>query len=267
MRKIKRRRKLRALDRFRQPDRSEWFFLLGVVVFLVLLVPFQPYDGLQRSATALANAKPYHGDAVIIAIDQQTESGLISQLWSERDLATLVEKVGSGEPERVIIDRQYFKFARPDGSGQLAGALASLKRPAVWVIEISSGDAAAIASTDSIGSDVEFAQTSSQIPSAFARFVEPAVLAFKVYPLGAPIFTPNSVNTSSGRYRSLPRILAGHQSGDDTGIIDIDVSLMPQSIPVFSASDVLSGAVGPDAFTQKNVVISHTGQLNRDIIA
>lgn len=267
MRKIESRRKLRALDRFRQPDRSEWFFLLGVIVFLVLLVPFAPYDWAQRYATAAANAKDYRGDAVIIAIDQQTESGLTSQLWSERDLANLVEKVGGGDPERVIIDRQYFKFARPDGSGQLADALASLKRPAVWVIEISSSDAAAITSEDSIRPDAKFAETSSQIPSAFARFVEPAVLAFKAYPLGAPIFTPTSVKTSSGRYRSLPRILAGRQSGDDTGIIDIDVSQIPQSIPVFSASDVLSGAVGPDAFTQKNVVISHTGQLNRDIIA
>jgi hypothetical protein len=102
VRKIESRRKLRALDRFRQPDRSEWFFLLGVIVFLVLLVPFQPYDGLQRSATALANAKPYHGDAVIIAIDQQTESGLTSQLWSERDLATLVQKVGAEIPSASL---------------------------------------------------------------------------------------------------------------------------------------------------------------------
>jgi signal transduction histidine kinase/CheY-like chemotaxis protein len=266
VRKIEIRRKLKALNRLRQPDRSEWFFLLGVAMVLALVVPFFAYDWAQRTATASANAKAYQGDAVIIAIDQRSESGLPSQLWSERDLATLVEKVGGGDPARVIIDRQYFKFARRDGSDRLAGALASLKRPAVWVIEISSDDAAAIRSTKSPGPDAQFAQTSSQIPSAFARLVQPAVMTFQVYPLGAPIFTPTAVKTDAGRYRSLPVILAGRQTDADAEIIDIDVSLKPQSIPVYSAGDVLSGMIGPETFTQKYVVISHTGQLDRDTV-
>lgn len=267
MRKIESRRKLRALDRFRQPERSEWFFLLGVVVFLVLLVPFTPYDWMQRSATALANAKTYRGNAVIIAIDRKTESNLPSNLWSEPDLANLVEKVGSADPERVVIDRQYFKFARPDGSGRLAGTLASLKKSALWVVEISSDDASAILGKASPSPDARLAQTSSQIPSAFARLVQPAVLAFQVYPLGAPIYTPTSVSANAGKYQALPVLLAGRQTGKNFGLIEIDLSIKPQSIPVFSAGDVLSGAVGPEEFTQKYVVISHTGQLDRDTIS
>lgn len=266
MRKIESRRKLRGLNSFRQVDRSEWYFLLGVAVLLILLVPFEPYDWAQRSVTAQTNAKAYRGDAVIIAIDQKTENALPSNLWSERDLARLVEKVGGADPQRVIIDRQYFKFARRNGSGQLAGALSNLKRPAVWVIEISSDDASAIPSTGSPGPDSRLAPTSSQIPSAFAPFVEPAVLTFQVFPLGVPVYTPTSVNSKAGRYRSIPMILAGRPAGENTGIIDIDVSIDPKSIPVFSAGDVLSGAVGAETFAQKYVVISHTIQLDRDTI-
>ena len=192
---------------------------------------------------------------------------MLHGLWSEPDLANLVEKVGSADPERVVIDRQYFKFARPDGSGRLAGTLASLKKSALWVVEISSDDASAILGKASPSPDARLAQTSSQIPSAFARLVQPAVLAFQVYPLGAPIYTPTSVSANAGKYQALPVLLAGRQTGKNFGLIEIDLSIKPQSIPVFSAGDVLSGAVGPEEFTQKYVVISHTGQLDRDTIS
>lgn len=266
MRKIEIRRKLKALNRLRQPDRSEWFFLLGVAVVLALVVPFEPYDWAQRYVTSVANAKAYRGDAVIIAIDQQTESSLSSNLWSERDLGTLVEKVGGADPKRVIIDRQYFKFARRDGSGRLADALAGLARPAVWVIEISPQDAAAISRMEQSAPQMRLAQTSSQIPLGFAQFVQPAVLTFQVYPLGTPIFTPTTVNTAAGKYPSIPGILASRQIGEDARMIEIDTSIAPQTIPVFSAGDILSGAIGVENFAAKNVLISHTNRIDRDTI-
>lgn len=249
---------------FRRPRKSEWYYLLFTIIFLVIVVPFEPYDWAQRAVTATVNAKDYRGDAVIIAIDDATQRNLASKSWSERDLAALISKIGSAKPTQIVIDRQFFQFDTPSETEELAKALAGLQQPAAWVIELSPKDAAAISSSGAKAGDEAFAQTSPQIPSAISGLVVPAVMTFQSYAFGAPTYAPTALRTDEGLIPSAAGILAGTAADQSVDIIDIDVSLDPATVPLYSAGDVLGGTVNPSEFANKGVVVSFTGRVGRD---
>lgn len=246
----------------RSPRKTEWYYLIAITLFVVLLVPFEPYDWVQRAVTAVVQPKDYRGNAVIIAIDEDTERGLPSRTWSEADLAALLGTIGNQSPQRIIINRQYFKFSSPAGVARLYDALAGLPQPAVWVIELSPDDAAV--QTGASGEVTEFAQRSTQIPAALSGMVVPAAMIFKPFPLSAPIYALPSVKTDEGDFPTVAAILAQPSAKPNGSIIDIDVSYDPATIPTYSAGDVLSRAVDPAVFKDKQVVISFTRVVGRD---
>lgn len=256
----------------RRPKKSEWYQFSFIVVFLIVLVPFEPYDWLQRAVTAVANARDYRGDAVIIAIDQKTERNLGSKAWSEQDLADLLGKLQGANAKQIVIDRQFFQFDRPDDTlvetpdetAKLASALAQLPERPVWVIDVSPGDVASIPSTSAPADRAAYAQMSSQIPSAFSGLVIPAVMTFQPYPLGSPTFAATALKTNEGIFPSAALMMAATVPDDIGDTIDIDVSLKPDTIPIHSAADVLNGTVRPVEFANKRVVVSFIRSLGRD---
>lgn len=250
----------------RAPRRTEWYYLIAITLFVALLVPFEPYDWVQRAVTAVFQPKDYRGDAVIIAIDEDTERGLPSRTWSEADLAALLGTIGTQPPQQIIINRQYFKFSSPAGVTQLYDALMVLPQPAVWVIELSPDDAAVQAATDPSADVAAFAQRSTQIPAALSGMVRPAAMVFRPFALGAPIYAQTSVKTEEGVFPTVAAILAEPSAAPRDAIIDIDVSYNPDTIPVYSAGDVLSRKVDPAVFKDKQVVISFTRVVGRDTI-
>ncbi|PLK24572.1 hypothetical protein C0V72_05715 [Porphyrobacter sp. TH134] len=246
----------------RSPERAEWYYLLVITILLVVLVPFEPYDWVQRAVTAVFEPKDYRGDAVIIAIDEETERGLPTRTWSEADLSGLLTTIGAQSPRQIIINRQYFKFSSPAAATQLREALADLPKPAVWVIELSPRDAAM--QTLTAGGTGAFAQRSTQIPAALTGLVVPAAMIFKPFAFGAPIYALTSVKTDEGVFPTVAAILAAPAAKPRDAIIDIDVSYNPSTIPAYSAGDVLSGKVNPAVFKDRQVVISFTRVVGRD---
>lgn len=251
-------------DYLRRPKRSEWYYLAIVVIILIIVVPFEPYDWAQRSITAVANAKDYRGDAVVIAIDQETERGLASKVWSPDDLAILLEKVRDAQPKQIVVDRQFFQFDTPSDTEALAEALKGLPRPAVWVVDLSPGNATAITPVKVPANAEAYAKTSSQIPAAFTGHVTPAMMTFRAYGFGAPTYAPVALKTTEGVFPSVATTMAGQPLDYDNDIIDIDVSIKPDSIPTVSAANVLNGRVEASTFANKRVVISSTRVLRRD---
>jgi signal transduction histidine kinase/CheY-like chemotaxis protein len=74
------------------------------------------------------------------------------------------------------------------------------------------------------------------------------------------------VQTAEGHYPTVARILTSNDDPAMPAAIDVDVGIRPQTIPLYSARAVISGAVNPSRIAGKRVVISFTGQLNRDTV-
>lgn len=264
MRIIKNRQNASFMRHLRRPRRAAWYYLLAVIALLIILEPFEPYDWVQRSVTAVVNAKDYRGDAVIIAIDQRTESSRASKAWSQDDLAKVLEKVGDTDPKQIVVDRQFFQSDAPGQADKLAKALANLKQPAVWVVDLSPGDAASITPVSAPADDDAYADRSSQVPSAFSGLVIPAIMTFRSEAFGAPIYAPTAIKTAEGLLPSAATLMATSSSAKAKDIIDIDVSINPGTIPTYSAVDVLNGKVDPSVFSDRRVVVSFTRVLRRD---
>ena len=243
---------------------SEWYYFCFIAFFLAILVPFEPYDWVQRAVTAVVNSKDYRGDAVIVAIDEKTESRLASKVWSQDNLADLIQKVGSASAKQIIIDRQFFAVDTQDEGPALARALGDLKRPAAWIVDLSPSEAAAIASSDLPAEKAGMAKILSRVPTPIVGRVNPAIMTFRSYAFGAPTYAANALQTREGLVPSAAVILSGKDPGDVGPVVDVDLSIVPDTIPTYSAADVLEGTVGKSELADKSVVISFTRRLGRD---
>ena len=212
----------------------------------------------------MINSRDYGGDAVIVAIDEKTESNLPSKAWSKQNLADLVQKVESASAKQIVIDRQFFATDAPGMEGALARALADLKRPAVWVVDLSPSEAEAISPSERPAVEAGMANTSSRVPPSLMGHVTPAIMTFRTYVLGAPTHVASALQTKDGLVPSAAVIMSGKQLRDVGPFIDVDLSLVPHTIPAYSASDVLAGKIGKAELANKRVIISFTRLINRD---
>lgn len=248
----------------RVKNTSEWYYLGFIVVFLAVLVPFEPYDWVQRAVTAAINSRPYSGNAAIIAIDEQTERRLGANAWSQQNLAEVIAKAGRASPRQIVVDRQFFDNESPEGDASLARALAGLKRPAIWVIDLTPGEAAAISRRGAAADAIDPVKIAARLPPPLTGIVTPAIMTFRPFAFGAPTYAASALRGKDSAIPSAALLLSGKQPGDVGDIVDIDLSIAPGTIPRYSAADVLAGTVGRSELAGKNVVISFTQRLGRD---
>ena len=234
---------------------------------MAVAVPFEPYDWLQRSVTAAVSSKEYRGDAIIVAIDDETMRELPANKWTKDDLAVLLSNLGKASPKQVVVDLQYFANNNSESSSQLADALASLSMPVVWRIDLAPDSVSALSRSGGVPDTTDFANFSSKLEPEIAKSVTPAVMAFQQHLFGAPVFAPVAVHTDEGAFPSLAVMLAGGVHGVQRNAFNVDLRYDPATVPQLRAGDVLQGRFDPSFVNDKRVIVSFTNNPNRDTLA
>ncbi|WP_298301810.1 ATP-binding protein [uncultured Erythrobacter sp.] len=253
--------KIRGLVRW--PSRREGISLFLLTVFMVVGVPFEPYDWLQQSISASANSKPYEGDGVVIAIDAETESELPTRVWSKSDLAALLNGIAKHSPKRIVIAKQYFDESNQSGSAELISALAALPQKPAWSIDLAPEDVRELSEDAELVSGGGLADASTWFAPEIAEHVTPAVIVFQERWF-APIYGPYLVKVAHGIVPSAANVLSETKTPPQNAVFPIDLSYDPKTVPTISAADVLNGEIAASQIRGKNIVIGFTDVLGRD---
>lgn len=257
-----------TISYLRRPQRGECIFLaILVLIFGVLgaALPFAPYDWLQQRITAQLNTKGYEGDAVVIAIDDDTISYLDDKQWDKNDLAKLLLVVRQGSPKQIIVDRQFFEGGDQESSDALRKALESLPKKPIWRVELSSSDAASLPDLFETSKNLSFATSSEKLDPDVQRRVVPAVMTLQPWPLGTPVFAPFAAQTSEGIFPSVANLMAEGRRPENN-IFNIDLSYDPASVPRISAKNILDDEFNISVLDKKRVIVGFTDDLGRDTI-
>jgi CHASE2 domain-containing sensor protein len=256
-------------DIFRRPDRGEWV----VVALLVLLIgtmgafrPFQPYDWLQYWVSAQTNIHSYSGNGAVVAIDENSIDSQKNKQWTREDLAILLEKIGSAKPASITIERQYFSKTDKKGIKRLANSIAALPVMPIWQVEISTGDADVLATGTNQPDPRGLTLSSNKIDPELQGKVIPAGMAFQPYPFRAPLYAPSFVPIENRLYPSIAMLLAeGQRAPIDK--FPVDISIDPNTIPLFPAHRVLRDDFQIDKLAGRQVVIGFANNPTRDAFA
>ncbi|QYJ07597.1 CHASE2 domain-containing protein [Qipengyuania flava] len=251
-------------SRLRKPSRRELALFALLAAFIAVIEPFEPYDWLQSSVTAAINAKDYEGNAIIVAIDEETERNLPSRSWTRSELAALLTKLGQSEPEVILVDQQYFQDEDSSSLAELSAALEALPERPYWHVELSPEAAGSLSESAPAMDADSFVDSSAALDPALANRVRPAVATMRSYAFGAPIFVPLAVEQDGGPVPSFATILAGGTRGAERNVINVDLSYRPGTIPSVSAAEVLAEDFDTSVFENRPVIVSFTSTLGRD---
>ncbi|MEP0390625.1 MAG: ATP-binding protein [Erythrobacter sp.] len=227
-------------------------------------MPFEPYDWFQRSITASTNSKLYTGNGVVVAIDAKTERELTSRVWSEADLAKLLEEVSKHSPEQIVVANQYFDERSKTETAKLAAALTRLPVTPAWQIDLAPEDVRELTEDTALATSEQLAPSSAWLAPKIAQHVTPTVIVFQTLWFRAPTFTPYAVQTNDGIVPGAANVLANKAKIPPRATFEIDLSYDPKSIPKLSAIDVLNQDFSPSELRNKKVVIGFTERLGRD---
>lgn len=230
----------------RQTSRRPWKALvLALVVGLVFGVGQvgEPVENIMQMARNKLRSHPASGQIVLVGIDDRSVRETGNAPWNGSQLASLVQRVDAGGARRIHLDAD---FASNGGTPQeaaaleaaLAGARAQVLLPARFSINPVSG----------VRSDhappARFARHATVVNTNLFVWWDNAVWE---HPYGAPV---------GGRFRpSLSSVLGGNDQGSDA-LFPIDYGIDIRSIPVVSASDLLSNRVSARQLAGKDVVIA-----------
>lgn len=251
-------------SRLRKPSRRELVLFALLAAFIAVLEPFEPYDWLQSSVTAAINAKDYDGEAVVIAIDAETERATPTRSWTRRELAALITKVSAARPSALLVDRMYFEDEDASSIAELAAALEALPERPYWHVELSPEAAGPLSETGPAMASQRYLETSAKLDPALQGLVRPAVATMRSYAFGAPLFVPVAVRDDGGLFPSFANVLAGGTRGIERNVFHVDLSYRPETIPVVSAGEVLAPGFDTAALAGRPVIISFTSTLGRD---
>jgi len=216
------------------------------------------FSGWNRAvADARMSVSPIEAsaDVVIVAIDSQSLNDIGVWPWSRSVHAEILTYLVDAGAADILLD---FDFTFPsDGAGDVALADALDRAGGSVMLPVFAQRA-----TDQPGAPLDV-----NVPlQAFADRSWPALVNVGVdadglvrdYPMVATV--RDDIVTSAGA------LLAG-QLGSGDATIEINYALRPETIPVYSAIDVMNGSVGTAAFTGRSVVVGATAVELSDQLA
>lgn len=209
----------------------------------------QPLDRFVESAVGRVAWRPVSGDIVVVALDDKTLEAFDKDDFSMTQHARVVDAVNAAGAKRLFIDFIYQRREANRDFPLLTKAVRRMGDRAVLAVqaksaEIGASELASLPSPDfgkdahiaSIGWEYEFWQV-WRVPSALA--------------VNGRVFPSFSSLLAEKRMR-------------DVSTFALDLSFSTQSIPSYSAIDILNGSVGRRELAGKDVIFAATAPTFQD---
>jgi EAL domain-containing protein (putative c-di-GMP-specific phosphodiesterase class I)/CHASE2 domain-containing sensor protein len=227
----------------RGPLKALMLALLVGLVFGIAQVG-EPLEYAMQVARNKLRNHPASGAIVLVAIDDRSVSEIGTAHWNGSQLAGLVRRVDAAGARRIHLDADLGNSGSPDEAAELEGALARARAqillPARFSINPVSG-----------------ARSDYRPPARFARHARLVNTNLFIWWDDAVWLHPYTAQIGDRLLPSLSSVLggAGQHSAD---LFPIDYGIDIRSIPVLSASDILSNRIRPGQLAGKSVVIART---------
>ena len=235
------RRKDRIAGARRFPKMLIWALVIGFLYGLAGGIEYFE-DGL-RNARNRINQRDASGDIVLVAIDEKALREVGRWPWPRGRYAELVDAIGATKPKQQVHDFMFPEVSTPAEDAKLARAIE--RNPSV-----------------TLGYFLRLGAREGQIEDVrplpiFAEHAQLASISFW-YNYANEVWTiPYSSRSGDKRYPALASVLAGIGS-DSESAFRINYAFRPNSIPVVSASDLISGKADASRLTGKTVVVGPT---------
>jgi len=223
-----------------------WALLLAMICGL--LEAAEPIEDMVKATRDLARARPASGQFVVVKVDERTARALGTLSFSRRHDAALLDRLFAMGARRVFLDRVYADRTSPAEDRAFADALRR-HRGRVFLGAIGSS-----------GGDLE-----ELVPlPEFRKIADYRGINGRPQPFSLGASLPFAVAIDGAMVPSMAAEMAGHAPASDAHFRP-DWSVRIASIPDFSFSDVLAGAVPRDRIAGRDVIVGWTAATLRDI--
>lgn len=231
-----------ATDSRRQRLKLLWWPL--VLALLFGLAEFgEPVEDVLRIARNSLHQQPVSGDIVLVEIDQKSLRQIDNWPWPRAKQAELVNAIDRLNPEQIFLDILYTGPSNPRDDAALATALRRSGK-------------VTLASLTRFGENDGALANGYPIPQ-LADHTKEASIAAKYNWQGAAWKLNYATSFGGLTMPSLAASMAG-ENGPVDEQFRIDYSFDVDSVPRFSAADVLAGRIDPALLRGKKVVFGTT---------
>ncbi|MBB4238160.1 EAL domain-containing protein [Rhizobium esperanzae] len=193
------------------------------------------------------------GNIVFVAIDKHSLDAVGTWPWPRSIYATLLDKLVASGVKDVFLDVDFSAFSSTEEDERLAAALAR-SGGGVLLPVFRQQEKAASSETAVTRPIPQFLQNAWP---AFANVAMDADGIVRRFDLGSQLDGSPTQSAASA--------LGG--IGSSSGSLPIDFSIRPDTVPTFSLSDVLNGAVPAEAIRDRSVVVGASAAELKDIFA
>ncbi|SIQ00771.1 diguanylate cyclase (GGDEF) domain-containing protein [Rhizobium sp. RU33A] len=233
--------------------------MIAVIMALPLFLPsisvVQHLDNDLRAFRAAAAPRVASGDFVFVAIDKKSLIEVGTWPWPRAVHAELIDGLVAAGAQDIFLDIDFSTPSQPENDARLARALE----------EAGGGVILPIFRQQFGAHSADPLTVTSPIP-IFAEHSWPALVDVALDDDGLMRSFPVTELIDGIPTQSAPAVLAGY-SDARTSRLEIDFSIRPETVPTYSVTDILSGAVGRDAIAGKSVVVGAYATELKDLFA
>jgi len=231
-----------ATESPRQRLKLLWWPLVLALLFGALNLG-EPLEDILRSARNKAHMQPVSGDIVLVEIDEKSLRQIDSWPWPRAKQAQMIDAIDRMGPKKIVLDILYTGPSKPADDRALADAL---KR---------SGKVTLGAQTR-LG-DLDGKENQGMPIPELAKNAKVASIALE-YNWQSAVWKQNYATRLKGeQLPSMASSIAGIDGPADQQF-RVDYSFDVDSVPRFSAADILNRKVDPDLVRGKTVVFGTT---------
>ena len=235
---------------------------LPIAALLLLVLPFafpsltlikRLDDGLSEWRSSQA-PRPASGKFAFLAIDKKSLDAIGVWPWPRNIYADAIDKAVSAGVHDIFIDIDFSARSTPSADERLAKALADAGGAVILPIFRQHHGADRTGEAISLSEPLPLFSRNAWLATANVRLDADALVR--------NFAAAEDINGTV--VQSAPAVLAG-AAADTTGEVVIDFSISPQTIPVYSIADFLSGAIAASALEGKSIVIGAFATELKDI--
>lgn len=204
---------------------------------------------------AKASARPASGKFVFVAIDQKSLTDIGTWPWPRQLHASLIDRLASASASDIFLDIDFSSASTPEQDQRLQGSLEAAGGGVILPIfrQLASAEKS------------EILAVTKPLP-AFAENAWTALVDVELEPDGLVRSVPIADTIDGLLTSSAAAILAGVDRVDDEKLA-IDYSILPQTVPTYSFTDVLSGRVQEQALKGRSVVVGASAVELKDFFS
>lgn len=254
----------------RRPSRRQWTFfgVLFAIMFSLAALNINilaPIDWMLRAITAEINERPYEGDGVVILVDDKTISSLGGNGWSRADLAELVSVLGEANPQKIVIEPQYFPSQNDDETAVLRSVLKAADFELFWQIKMTPEEISEFTLSGSDAPKPSYDISEDRMDPAAIGVARPTTMLYRPVQYFASMGSWFDYHTSEFELPSTVQALSPGNAPLDN-LYEVDVSYQWDTVPTFSAISVLERDIDVSDFEGRQIIIARWGDFGRDAI-